>query len=152
MGTIGTVTDNHNGTYTATFNATTVGSNTITATIGGQAVTTAAPAITVTAGSGTGTADLTQSTVSVAAPSVLTGGTTEVTLTARDAGGTQLPTGGSTVTFDLGGGSPTGTFDTVVDNGDGTYTANFTASAAGTNTIIGSIDSQPLTSTAPTGP
>jgi adhesin/invasin len=42
------VTDNGNGTYTATFTGTAAGSNTITATIGGSAVTSAAPAISVT--------------------------------------------------------------------------------------------------------
>ena len=48
QGTFGKVKYNSNGTYTATFTATTAGSNTITATIGGQAVTLAAPTITVT--------------------------------------------------------------------------------------------------------
>ncbi len=57
------VTDNGNGTYTATFTGTTAGTNTITATINGQPVTTPAPTVTVTPG----LVDLTQSTVSASA-------------------------------------------------------------------------------------
>ncbi len=51
-GAFGAVTDHGNGTYTVTFTAgnTAVGSDTITATIGGQALTSAAPTLTVTAG------------------------------------------------------------------------------------------------------
>jgi len=48
-GTFSAVTDNGNGTYTATFTGTTTGMNTVTATIGGNSVTSAAPTITVTA-------------------------------------------------------------------------------------------------------
>jgi hypothetical protein len=46
-GSFGAVTDNKNGTYTASFTASVAGNGTITATIGGQAVTSAAPAITI---------------------------------------------------------------------------------------------------------
>ncbi|MBI2614595.1 MAG: hypothetical protein HYW52_02730 [Gemmatimonadetes bacterium] len=50
-GTIGTVTDNNNGTYTATFTGEVAGTaSTVNATIDGAAVTTALPTITVTAG------------------------------------------------------------------------------------------------------
>jgi sugar lactone lactonase YvrE len=49
-GTVGGVTDNLDGTYTATFTAgTKTGSATLTATIGGKAVTSKPPAVTVTA-------------------------------------------------------------------------------------------------------
>ena len=45
-GKIGTVTDNNNGTYTAIFTAgTNPGTDTITASINGQAVTGAAPTV-----------------------------------------------------------------------------------------------------------
>jgi adhesin/invasin len=47
-GTFSAVTDNGNGTYTATFTATTAGTNTIVAAIGGQAVTSTPPTVTVT--------------------------------------------------------------------------------------------------------
>ena len=50
QGTFGPVTDNGNGTYTATFTGTTDRQHTITATIDGQAVATTPPAVTVTPG------------------------------------------------------------------------------------------------------
>jgi adhesin/invasin len=139
------VIDNDDGTYTATFTATTAGTNTITATIDGQPITSTAPTITVV-----GPASLSRSLVSLAPTSIANGATTTVTLTARDANGNQVTTGGSTVDFSLGNGAGTGTFDDVTDNGDGTYTATFTATTAGTNTIRASLDDAAITSTAPT--
>ena len=50
----------------------------------------------------------------------------------------------------MGTGTGSGTFSSVTDNGDGTYTATFTGTTAGTNTITATIDGQPVTSTAPT--
>jgi hypothetical protein len=150
QGTFGQVTDNNNGTYTATFTATTAGTNTITATIGGQPVTSTAPTITVTAASTT-TPSLSQSTVAASPASVPVNGTSQVTLTAKDASGTALTTGGATVLFGLGSATGgLGTFGNVTDNGDGTYTATFTASQAGTNTITATINGTAVTSTAPT--
>ncbi len=49
-GTFNAVTDNGNGTYTTTFTGTTAGANTITTTIDGQLVASAAPSVTVTPG------------------------------------------------------------------------------------------------------
>ncbi len=144
-GTFSSVTDNGDGTYTATFTGTIAGASTITATIDGTALTSTAPTITVV-----GPADASQSTVSVNPASIQSGDTTTVTLTARDANGNQLPTGGSTVVFSLGAGTASGTFSSVTDNGDGTYTATFTGTIAGTNTITATIDGTALTSTAPT--
>src|SRR5262249_57301012 len=95
-GTFSNVTDNHNGTYTATFTGTTAGTNTITATLNGKAVT-AKPTVTITAAP-----DLAQSIVSVSPSSVVAGGTATVTLTAKNASGTQLTTGGATVLFGPG--------------------------------------------------
>jgi hypothetical protein len=48
LGNFGTVTNNGEGTYSVTLTATTAGKNTITAKIGGKAVTSALPTITVT--------------------------------------------------------------------------------------------------------
>ena len=93
-----------------------------------------------------------QSTVAVSPARIATGGTASVTLTARDANGaqeTEETGGGLAVAFALGGGSATGTFSTVMANGDGTYTAIFTATAVGTNTITATIGGQPVTSPSP---
>jgi adhesin/invasin len=145
QGTFGTVTDNNNGTYTVVFTGTTVGANTVTATINGQAVTTTAPTITVV-----GTPDPAQSTVTLNPASVQSGATSTVTLTARDSNGVQVITGGATVVFSLGAGAAQGTFGTVTDNNNGTYTAVFTATTAGTNTVTATINGQAVTTTAPT--
>jgi adhesin/invasin len=146
QGTFGTVTDNGDGTYSANFTGTIAGTNTITATIGGQAVTTTAPTITVTPG----TASPAQSTVTAVPTSIPSGSTSTVKLTAKDSGGNQLASGGSTVVFALASGTAIGTFGTVTDNGDGTYSATFTGTAAGTNSVTATIDGQALTSTMPT--
>ncbi|HEX3152800.1 MAG TPA: invasin domain 3-containing protein [Gemmataceae bacterium] len=144
-GTFGTVTDHANGTYTATFTATTAGTNTIKATLNSANVTTTAPTVTVV-----GPPDLTTSTVSASPTSLLVGGTTAVKLTMKDTAGNQEPTGGGTVLFSLGAGTATGTFGTVTDNGDGTYSATFNATGAGTNTIKATFNGSSVTSTAPT--
>ena len=146
QGTFGSVTDNNDGTYTATFTGTTFGTNTITATIDGQALTSTPASITVTSGS----ASLANSIVTLAPTSIANGGTSTVTLTAKDAGGNPLTTGGAIVLFSLGAGTAQGTFGTVTDNGNGTYTATFTGTTAGTNTVTATFNAQPLTSTAPT--
>jgi hypothetical protein len=146
QGTFGPVTDNGNGTYTATFTGTTAGTNTITATIDGTALTSTAPTVTVTPGA----IDPAQTTVAVNPNSIPNSGAATVTLTAKDANGNQETTGGATVTFGVGNGSAQGTFGTVTDNNDGTYTVTFTATVQGTNTITATINSQAVTSTAPT--
>jgi adhesin/invasin len=149
IGSIGSVHDNNNGTYTATFTASAAGSNTITATINGQNVTTTAPPLTVTAAS-SGTADLAESSVTLSSNSVAVNGTSTATLTARDANGTALTTGGLSVGFSLGTGTNIGSFGQVTDNHDGTYTATFTGSTAGSNTVVATIGGQTVTSPHPT--
>jgi adhesin/invasin len=145
QGTFSSVTDNGNGTYTATFTGTLAGANTITATINGQAVTSPAPSISVTPG----TASTAQSFVSVASGSVQSGNTDTLTLQAEDANGNDLVTGGLNVTFVLGTGAGTGTFSSVTDNGNGTYTASFTGVLVGVNTITATLNGQALTSPSP---
>jgi hypothetical protein len=145
-GTISAVTDNGNGTYTATITGTKAGSNTITATIGGQKITSTAPTVTVVPGA----VSLSQSTITVSASQVTSGGTATVTLVARDANGNQEPSGGLKVALGLGTGSASGTLGTVTDHKNGTYTATFTATTAGSNTITATIGGQSVTSTPPT--
>jgi hypothetical protein len=145
-GTFSSVTDNGNGTYSAVFTGTTIGTTTITATIDGQPVTTTAPSIQVISSA----PSLSLSTVTLASGSVQSGNTDVVTLQARDSLGYDFTSGGLTVTFNLGGGKATGSFSSVKDNGDGTYSATFTGTLDGSNTITATIGGQPLTSTAPT--
>ncbi len=147
-GTLSPVTDEGDGTYTAVFTATTAGTaRSIGATIGGAAVTTPGPAITVTPGA----LSLAQTTVTVAAASIAAGDATTITLTARDASGNALGGGGATVAFSLGAGTSVGTIGPTTDQGDGTYTATFTATGTGSaRTILASVNGDPVTSTAPT--
>ncbi|HEV3440258.1 MAG TPA: Ig-like domain-containing protein, partial [Gemmata sp.] len=146
QGTLTSFTDNGNGTYTAIFTGTLVGSNTIKATIDGSPVTSTPPAIIVTPGP----VSLANSVVSLSMASIQVGGTTKVTLQAKDAAGNKETTGGLTVLFlleSIGGGQ--GTFSSVTDNHNGTYTATFKGTVAGSNTIEAEIGGQDVTSTAP---
>ena len=143
-GTIGAVTDNQNGTYTATFTAgTKAGNETITATIGGKTATSKATLTVVP-----GPVSLSKSTVTVSTSrSIASGGTATVTLTVRDANG-NLESSGLNVVFSLGTGAARGTFGTVAYK-NGTYTATFTGIKAGSNTVIATINNQLVTSAAP---
>jgi hypothetical protein len=87
--------------------------------------------------------------VSVSAPTVAAGDTVTVTLTAVDAFGNP-ETSSLTVGFGLGAGSPGGTFGLITNHGNGVYTVPFTPTAAGTDTIVATINGQLLTSAAPT--
>jgi adhesin/invasin len=142
QGTFSAVTDHKNGTYTATFTGTFAGVNNIVATIGGVKVVTGSPAVTVSPG----VVNLAKSTVSLSQASVELGGAITVTLTARDAYGNVETAGGLTVSFMLGGSGDSSMFSSVVDHGNGTYTATFTAGTAGTNTIVAEIGGKPPTS------
>ena len=147
-GTIGTVSDVGNGTYTASFSAITAGSAAVIgAQIGGLNVTTTSPTITVTAGPHS----LADSTVTRNAATTSVGGTLTFTVTVKDAYANQQSVGGLTIAFGLSGGTANGTIAAVNDNGDGTYSAIFTGTVAGTNTTVtATINGSAITNTLPT--
>ncbi len=147
-GSISATTDRGDGTYSATFTAITAGTaRAIGATIGGAAVTSTSPTITVTPGA----ASLAQSVVTVGSSTLPSGQVTTLTLTTRDAAGNALTTGGLVVAFIRGAGSSDGTISAVADNANGVYTATFTATTAGTTRAIGAtVGGQAITSIAPT--
>ena len=91
---------------------------------------------------------LSKLTVSVTPSTVTAGSQVAVTLTVRDPLGNQETSGGLTVAFFLGAGSTSGgNFGATVDNGDGTYTAIFTASTTvGLDNITATIDEVAVTS------
>ena len=127
-GEISTVTDQGDGTYTATLTGQTAGTaTTLEATLDGEALTSTLPTLTVTLGP----LSLSSSTVVVSAATVAAGGAVTLTLTARDAGGNLLA-GLTNVAFLRTGGTSTGDISAVTDQGDGTYTANFTGQTVGT--------------------
>ena len=120
-----------------------VGTATITATVDTKSGT---ASLTVTPGP----VSTSQSVVTVSAGTVTVGGTVTLKLTTRDAAGDSLTAGGHTVLFTQSGGTSAGTIGPVTDNGNGTYTATFTATTAGTPVAIGAtIDGQAVTSAGP---
>ena len=147
-GTIGTTSDAGDGRYRAILTATTSGSaRSIGATIGGVALTTAPVSVTVSSVP----PSLSLSSVTVGASTVASGTTTTLTLTARDVAGNTLAAGGLTVLFTKGTGLSDGTISAVTDNANGTYTAIFTGTTAGTARAVGAtIGAQSVTSVAPT--
>jgi hypothetical protein len=74
-----------------------------------------------------------------------------LTLRAKDGNGADLTAGGLTVAFSASGGTSTGTISATTDHGDGTYTAIYTGTVAGTAQSIGAtIDGVAVTTTKPT--
>jgi adhesin/invasin len=146
QGAFSAVKDNGNGTYTASFTGTVPGTNTITATVGGVAITSRA-AVTVTPPP----VSPANSTYQPILSNIQLGGVTTITLQAVDVNGNKMSSGGLIVVFKLGstvGGK--GTFGTVTDHKNGTYTATFTGTIDGTNTIVATIGGQTVTSKVPT--
>ena len=95
--------------------------------------------------------DPTKSTISVARPLLFVDDTVRAMLQTRDALNHPLTFGGAAVVFSSQGGSSVGTFRPVVDNQNGTYSADFAGVSLGTTlTITASIDGAPVTSTLPT--
>jgi fibronectin type 3 domain-containing protein len=129
------------GVHTFTVTLQTAGTQSVTVTDAGNA------ALTATAGGivvSPAAASLSLSSVAAAPASVGVGGTLTVTLTAVDPYGNAEPSG-LTVQFQLGTGSANGSFGAVAYAGGGKYTAVFTASAAGGNTINATINGQAVT-------
>jgi alpha-tubulin suppressor-like RCC1 family protein len=99
----------------------------------------------------TGPISATTSEVTAPAPILLVSDTMTVTLRARDAAGTGLTRGGSAVSFNLSDGTTGGSFGSTVDRGDGSYTALFTSTTAGTPALVrATIDGIAVGSPAPT--
>jgi len=132
-GNIGAVVDHQNGTYTATFTATTAGANTLMqATLGGNPLLSALPTISVL----TGPASVVGSTLTVSAATIQSGDTATITLTTKDLNGNRVTSGGLSIAFSTVGGTSTGTIAAVTDAGDGSYSALFTAAGAGSATEV----------------
>jgi alpha-tubulin suppressor-like RCC1 family protein len=95
--------------------------------------------------------DPTKSTISVVRPLLFVDDTVRATLQSRDALNHPLAFGGAAIVFSSQGGSSAGTFRPVVDNQNGTYSADFVGMSLGTPlTIAASIDGGAVTSSLPT--
>ena len=118
------------------------------ASIGGNAVTSAAPSLTVTPG----VFSLTHSSVLVSpagTTTVTAGSSVDLTFVAKDAAGNQLQGGGLSVGFDASGGigASTGSFGSVIDHSNGTYGVTFKGEHVGTPTqIVGRVGGSSTTS------
>ncbi|WP_019908335.1 invasin domain 3-containing protein [Paenibacillus sp. HW567] len=142
-GTLSSIADNNNGTYTTTLTApTTAGSATVVATVGGTALTSMATVQFVA-----GAPSIASSTLAVGDSSLTADGTSQTAVTVRlkDAQGNLITTGGATVAIT----STLGAVSTVTDNHNGTYTAALTAPVTvGTATVSASVGGTELTSKA----
>ncbi len=138
IGTLGTVIDNNNGTYTVTLTSNTAGVTTLGFSLNGVSATGTA--------SVTFTADPTRSTITASPTSIVANGTTTSTIIVqlKDGNGTNLSTSGETVVVT----TTSGTLGTIINNGNGTYTVTLTSSStAGTATIGFSINGTTATNT-----
>lgn len=143
LGTVNAVTDNNNGSYTATLTApTTTGTDTISGTVGGKMIAGTASVQYVP-----GLASPEKSTIGVTNGSLLADGVSQATITVKlkDAQDNEIKAGGATVAIS----STLGTVGDVTDHNNGTYTAILTAPiTVGTATIRGSVGGNTITATA----
>jgi adhesin/invasin len=143
LGSLGSVIDNGNGTYTATLTSgTTTGTATITGTLNAVAITDTATVTLIP-----GAADATTSLITAAPTSIVADGVTTSTITVqlKDAFSNNLISGGDTVTL----ATDLGSLGSVVDNSNGTYTVTLTSTTTtGTATITGTVNAVAITDTA----
>ncbi len=140
--TLGDITDNEDGTYTAEITSTTAGDAIITARIAGAVVTNTATVSFIP-----GEVSLTTSTLIATPKTVLSNGTSysTITLQTKDAYGNNLVTGDLAVTMTA---TNSATLSAVTDNEDGTYTADITSTTAGDAIITAKIAGAVVTNTA----
>ncbi|RUS48974.1 invasin domain 3-containing protein [Cohnella sp. AR92] len=143
LGQVGDITDNEDGTYTATLTApTTAGIATVAATVGGAALTHTAE-VEFLAGEVSSDA----STIEADDDELTANGISEttITVTLRDSYGNARHSGGEAVELT----TTLGTISDVEDNEDGTYTATLRAPTnLGTATIRGELNGAPMPHTA----
>ena len=136
LGSLGSVTDNGDGTYTATLTSSvTSGTATITGTVNGSSITDDAEVEFTPIAASAATSTITASPTSIVADGATT---STVTVQLKDANGNDLVAGGDTVALF----TTLGSLGSVTDNGDGSYTATLTsATTAGTATVTGTVNS-----------
>ncbi|MHA8052659.1 invasin domain 3-containing protein [Aquirufa sp. OSTEICH-129A] len=146
VGTVSAVTDNANGTYTATVSSLQAGTGVFVATINSNPVlsgtaTQTQASVTFTVGA----ANATTSTLSPTTASLLADGSTQtLTVTAKDVNGNSITTGGATILITKSSG--VGTVSAVTDNGNGTYTATVSSTTPGTGVFVASLNGNPVLS------
>jgi adhesin/invasin len=147
-GVVSGAADRGDGTYVATVVGQTAGTPmTVTATLNGASVTTALPTIAVVAGGASPATSL----VSVSSATLDVGSSSTIRLEAFDAAANRVTAGGLTVTFADSGGTSQGTIGPVTDHGDGSYSADYSGEAVGTEvTVLATMAGVRVTTPAPT--
>ncbi len=137
--TFGIVPDGACVNPTASCSATISGLHAVTATVSGH---TSVASLTVSVGSGSGGT----STLTASPSTIVADGATASTITVRlkDTYGNNLTSGGATVVLS----TTAGTLSAVTDNGNGTYSANLTATSAGSGTVSGTVNGASISTTA----
>ncbi len=140
LGLLSAVTDNANGTYTATLSANNTGTGiaTIAATLASVALLDDED-VTITEGA----PSLSQSTITANPTSMTTDGGSSITVQLKDQHGNLLSTSRGTVLLS----TTLGVLSSVTDNGDGTYSATLLANNTGTGLAIitGQLNASALT-------
>ncbi|MGU3619796.1 Ig-like domain-containing protein, partial [Enterobacter bugandensis] len=132
--TLSGVTDNDDGTYTATLTGTAAGTAQISATVNGSAFGVSPASVTLTQAPPV----VANSSLTVSPASIVADGSasTTVTLTLKDTNNKEVM--GQTVAFTATGTAVT--LSGVTDHNDGTYTATLTGTAAGTAQISATVN------------
>jgi len=131
------VTDQTNGTYTATYTPTTVGTDYVAITINGTPISGSPFPSTVDLGA----VSPARSTATV--PDGSAGLETGIIVQARDAYHNPLSSGGETVVVTVSGDNNAGAL-TVTDQADGTYTASYTPTMAGADYVAITMNDIPI--------
>ncbi|MGY8619753.1 Ig-like domain-containing protein [Pantoea agglomerans] len=135
LGSVSSVKDNGDGTYSASLTGITAGTATITASVGGNTFGVAAATLTLTADSSN--LSTAKSTLIASPTSIVADGTTPSTITLSLKDANNNPVSGQSVTFKTTlSGSVVGS---VTDKGDGTYNAELTGTKAGNESVTVSI-------------
>jgi hypothetical protein len=127
------------GTFSITYKSS--GMRTLTASDGSRTVTSIQTSVSAS------TFSLTESTLSPATLSLTSGTSTQVTLTLKDAFGNANPNHApeaSAINLLASSSSGTGTFGSIITQGGGVYTSNFTGNVSGNVIISAQINGQPL--------
>lgn len=139
-GTFSAVTNHGNGMYTAIYTGVLAGTaKNIAVVVDGNALAMSTP-VAVTPG----VASSVTSTLAVSQPTLPSGTDSLVTATLKDLAGNPISSG-VMVAFNKSGGTSTGTFDGVVNAGNGVYTVHYTGILVGSpQTISVSVDGSTL--------
>jgi len=137
--TFGIVPDGSCVDATSSCSATVSGLHAVTATVSGH---TSVASLTVSVGAGSGA----NSTLAASPATIVADGVSASTITVslKDSYGNIITSGGSTVALS----TTAGTLSAVTDNGNGTYSANLSASSPGSGTVSGTVNGAPITATA----